>query len=292
MTGRDQKRLAHSCLSTNSPSFRSSFPRCIRRSRGNRGRAGKEGTDAGRWTGYEVSPSGALAARVADGEWGGGLSAPAQSGHHSRPQHPRARGERRRRPAPRGHVMRARGLELQQRAATERSSAGRSRRVLLLLLLCRPRPSCRRCSPLLAAACIPSRGTGRRRRRRCQQGPRCSRPPSFGASLLAAARTSPRHDGAAGLTARQCPERDVHRAQRHRGVLPLDVVHRRYRQGASPILDGCSAGCLRRRRQSPASAPGKARSPAPGALSLLGRPGPRRWGAGAAVVHWLIRCER
>lgn len=81
-------------------------------------RAEKEDTGAGRWTGYEVSPSGALVARVV--AWGVGLGAPAQTGHHSRPQHPRARGERRRCPAPRGHVMRARGLEVLQRAATER----------------------------------------------------------------------------------------------------------------------------------------------------------------------------
>lgn len=165
--------------------------------------------------------------------------------------------------------MRARGLELRQRAATERSSAGRSWRVLLLL---HPRASCLRCSPLLAAR-IPSRGAWRRRSRRCQQGPRRSRPPSLRASLLATARTSPRHDGAAGLRARQRPERSVHGVQRHRGVLPLDLVHRRYRRGASPISAGCSLGCPRRRRQSPASAPGKALRPLPGALKLLGAPG-------------------
>lgn len=129
--------------------------------------------------------------------------------------------------------MRARGLELRQRAATERSSAGRSWRVLLL----RPRPSCLCCSSLLAAR-IPSRAAWRRRKRRCQQGPRRSRPPSLGASLLAAARTSARQDGAAGLRARQRPERDVHSIQRHRGVLSLDLVHRRYRRGASPIFTG------------------------------------------------------
>lgn len=147
MTGRNQKRLAYTCLSTNSPSFRSSFPRCIRQSRGNRGQAGREG---GHRHG-EVDWVRGIPLRRSSCPGGGsgvGLGAPAQTGHHSRPQHPRARGERRRCPAPHGHVMRARGLELLQRAATERSSAGRSRRVLLLL---RPPASCRRCSPLLAA---------------------------------------------------------------------------------------------------------------------------------------------
>lgn len=243
MTGRNQKRLAYTCLSTNSPSFRSSFPRCIRQSRGNRGQAGREG---GHRHG-EVDWVRGIPLRRSSCPGGGsgvGLGAPAQTGHHSRPQHPRARGERRRCPAPHGHVMRARGLELLQRAATERSSAGRSRRVLLLL---RPPASCRRCSPLLAAR-IPSRGAGRRRRRLYQQGPRHSHPLSLGASLLAAACTSSRHDGADGLRARQRPERGVHCIQRHRGVLPLDVVHRRYRQRPSPIPDGCSADCPRRRR--------------------------------------------
>lgn len=183
--------------------------------------------------------------------------------------------------------MRARGLELRQRAATERSSAGRSWRVLLLLL--HPPASCLRCSPLLAAR-IPSRGAWRRRRRRCQQGPRRSRPPSLRASLLATARTSPRHDGAAGLRARQRPERSVYGVQRHRGVLPLDLVHRRYRRGASPIFAGCSLGCPRRRRQSPASAPGKALRPLPGALRLLGALGSPQ--NGCALVNRMRTLRR
>lgn len=202
MTGRNQKRLAYTCLSTNSPSFRSSFPRCIRRSRGNRGQVGREGGHRrGEVDWVRGIPLRRSRCPGGGRRGGGGLSAPAQTGHHSRPQHPRARGERRRCPAPRGHVMRARGLELLQRAATERSSAGRSRRVLLLL---RPQASCRRCSPLLAAR-IPSRGAWRRRRRRCQQVPHRSRPLSLGASLLAAACTSSRHDGADGLRAQQRP---------------------------------------------------------------------------------------
>lgn len=271
-------------MPTNSHFFPSGFPRCIRQNRGNRGQEGRGGG-----LGTRCPPAAFLWPRW----WpGAGLSAPAQAGHHSRPQHPRARGERRRRPAPRGHVMRARGLELRQRAATERSSAGRSWLVLLLL---RPPASCLYCSPLLSA-CIPSRGAWRRRRRRCQQGSRRSRPRSIGASLLAAARTSPRQDGAAGLRARQRPERDVHGIQRHRGVLSLDLDHCRYRRGASPISSGCSLGCPRLRRQSPASALGKALRPLPSALRLLGALGSpqmrRRGPRGCALVNQMRLSRR
>lgn len=155
VNGKDQKYLAHFIFVHKLLLSPSSFPRCIRRSRGNRGQEGRGGG-----LGTRCPPAAFLWPRW----WpGAGLSAPAQAGHHSRPQHPRAPGERRRCPAPRGHVTRARGLELRQRAATERSSAGRSWRVLLLLS---PRASCLCCSPLLAAR-IPSRGAWRRRRRRC-----------------------------------------------------------------------------------------------------------------------------
>lgn len=169
-----------SSLPTNSHFPPSGFSRCIRRSRGNRGQEGRGGG-----LGTRCRPAAILWPRW----WpGAGLSAPAQAGHHSRPQHPRAPGERRRRPAPRSHVMRARGLELRQSAATERSSAGRSWRVLLLRRL---QASCLCCSPLLAVR-IPSPGAWRRRRRRCQQGPRRSRPPSLGASLLCSHLSAPR----------------------------------------------------------------------------------------------------